>query len=95
MNYYSYRYDETMKLDSHEYGYLFESMKKAKSRDRLKMLEIYSFPHIADDKRDKLLKRLNMEAEAKEMMAKRAVSSDDLKGFGVSIEDVVRAKNGK
>jgi len=95
MNYYSYKYDEVMKMDNGLYVYLNKNMKHAKAKNKLEELELLIYTKTSETNRNKIHKKLHKQATPQVEQAKRAVTSDDLKGFGVSIDDLVKAKNGK
>ncbi len=84
-----------MKMPYHLYSHLKESMTRAKAKNQLSELKLYTFTKLKKDKREKIHKNLSLLATSKEEMAKRAVKVEDLKGLEVSIEDIIKAKNGR
>lgn len=95
MNYFGYKYEEVINMSSMDYFFLFNNMTHAKAKSRLEKLELLIYTKTSDANRSKIHKKLHKLATPKAEQEKRAVTTDDLKGFGVSIEDIVKAKNGK
>ena len=88
MNYFGYKYREVMEMDFREYKYLLMSMFHAKAKNRLEDLEMLIYPHTSDSNRKLIHKKLHAQATPREERKKRAVTVDDLKGFGPSIEEI-------
>ncbi len=95
MNYYSYKYIEVMEMINSDYVFLYQNMIHAKAKNRLDDLELLMYTKTSESNRNKIHKKLHKLATPEVEQAKRAVTADDLKGFGVSIEDLVKAKNGR
>ena len=95
MNYYSYKYNEVIEMSHEQYSFLHKNMIHAKAKNRLEDLELLIYTKTSDTNRNKIHKKLHKTATPQAELEKRAVTTADLKGFGVSIEDLVKAKNGK
>ncbi len=98
MHYYGYKPCEVDKINNMafcDYRFYVQNMIHAKARNRLELLEIASYSNMKKDSQSKMHKKLVRLATPKEEMAKRAVKVEDLKGLEVSIEDILKAKNGR
>ena len=92
---YPVKYEEVIEMGFDQYSFLMENMNHAKARKKLEDLELFIYPHTKDENRSKIHKKLHKQATPQVEQAKRAITTDDLKGFGVSIEEIAKAKNGK
>ncbi len=84
-----------MEMINSDYVFLYQNMIHAKAKNRLDDLELLMYTKTSESNRNKIHKKLHKLATPEVEQAKRAVTADDLKGFGVSIEDLVKAKNGR
>ena len=98
MGFYSYKLNETLALDTGTYNYLLDSMRRSKARDRLETLQLHIYSKVSQSKAEEIHKNLVKKANPPSVIAKRAVKSEDIRGFDgakiASIEDAIRAKNG-
>ena len=78
-----------------EYFFLLKNMNHAKAKARLEDLELLVYTKTSEANRSKIHKKLHRQATPQIELEKRAVTNNDLKGFGVSIEDLIKAKNGR
>ena len=83
-----------MEMINSDYVFLYQNMIHAKAKNRLDELELLMYTKTSESNRSKIHKKLHKLATPEVEQAKRAVTVDDLKGFGVNIEDLVKAKNG-
>ena len=96
MSYYSYRtISEVEEIKFDEYCFMLENMNRAKAKEKLDLLELIIYPQTSDQNRKVIHKRLVKEAVPSAELAKRAVTTDDLKGFGISIEELTKANDGR
>jgi hypothetical protein len=83
MNFYHYKLDEVMELETREFNYLYEAMEKAKATERFKDLDLFVYPHQKQSSAKKTHKRLHDEATPEDEKQGKIVTTKDLlnKGF--------------
>lgn len=89
-NYYNVSKSEVMNMKLDDYNFDLDNMKRAKARERLDLLELHIYTKVKQDTANKIHKKLVKTSNPPSEVAKRAVTNDDLKGFGGSIEDAVK-----
>jgi hypothetical protein len=96
MHYYGYKLHEVENLQANEYTYLIELMHRAQAQERMELLELIVYPHTKEKNQSDIHKKLTRAAVPPKEMEKRAVKAEDLKTiFGSSIEDIIKARDGR
>ncbi len=67
-------------------------MKRAQAKARLELLELHVYTRTSKATAEAIHKKLVRTANPPAEIAKRAVTNDDLRGFGGSIEDAIKGK---
>jgi hypothetical protein len=95
-NYYSQKWSEVESMSYIDFEFMLKNMNYAKARDRKRLLQLHVYPHAKKNTQQKLHKEIVKAATPPKEMEKRAVKTSDLSGiFGGSIEDVLKAMDGR
>ena len=81
-------------MDATEYAFLSECMEVAKAKDRMKNLSSFVYPHASKESKAAIHKKMTSEATLKVELEAQAVKVSDLSGVGMSIDEILKAKNG-
>lgn len=73
-----------------EYIFHFENMERSKAKERLNQLELHVYAKSKEATQTAIHRKLVRTANPPSEVAKRAVTTDDLDGFGGSIENEIK-----